>query len=67
MSIDLENRPSEEIKNNVEIKKSISGILLAGIFLLLVSSIFLTMQIILAFKLHWSFDDFSSILCDRFG
>ena len=67
MSIDLESRPSEKIKNNVEIIKSISGILLARIFFLLVSSIFLIMQIILAFKLHWFFDDFSSILCDRFG
>lgn len=44
------------------IKKQISGILLTGIFLLLISFIFLIMQIILAFKLHWSFDDFSSIL-----
>jgi hypothetical protein len=62
MSIDSINKASKEIKSNEKVKKTPPGVLLVGVYLLLISSIFLIMQIILAFKLHWSFIDFQSTL-----
>lgn len=56
------NKASKEIKSNEKVKKTPPGVLLVGVYLLLISSIFLIMQIILAFKLHWSFIDFQSTL-----